>query len=103
MAGEINLASHIQLATQRLRLRPGDVRLIGWTDYEPPGLTLSPTAAQTTIRTLVLCHLRRGAIPAARPDVNCKEEIKDEKPADDEKPAEGDEKSPEAINTKTPN
>ena len=54
------------LAAERLRLGPGDVRLVGWTGEELPGVDVSPRAAQRTLRTVVLVHLRRGPLPVAR-------------------------------------
>jgi len=59
-----------ELASKRLRLLPGDVRLIGWTDQKLPGLRIRPDAPQNATYTLVLAHLARGPLPAVRPDVN---------------------------------
>ncbi len=75
--GEINLTGLIDLAMRKLRLRPGDTRLIGWTDTDVPGIRFQPTAAQTTFRAMVICHLTRGALPPPKPDVNCSTEFKD--------------------------
>jgi hypothetical protein len=60
------------LACHQWRLRPGGVRLIGWTDQEFEGLKIKPRASQLTLRTMVLAHLRPGRLPSARPDVNLK-------------------------------
>jgi hypothetical protein len=59
-----------ELAAKRLRLLPGDVRLIGWTDQKLPGLRIRPEAPQNATYTLVLAHLRRGQLPPVRPDTN---------------------------------
>lgn len=68
--GHVNLSKLANLATQRLQLLKGDVRLIGWMDDELPGLVIRPSAAQQTSHTLMLVHLRRGELPEALPDVN---------------------------------
>jgi hypothetical protein len=48
----------------------GDVRLVGWTGDELPGIQFSPVAAQNASRTLIVCHLRRGPWPAIERDIN---------------------------------
>jgi hypothetical protein len=56
-------------------LRKGDVRLIGWTDSEFKGLDIRPRASQEVFRTLVLSHLRRGALAPPQSDVNHRKDI----------------------------
>jgi hypothetical protein len=73
--GEVSLAKLIDLAVDRLRLRKGDVRLVGWTDAEFPGLEISPGSSQNVYRTLVLSHLAHGPLGAPRPDVNHRKDI----------------------------
>ncbi len=68
--GEISLWRMLDLAVDQLRILPEEVRLIGWTDQNFPGLTISPAASQNTVRTLILVHLRQGALPPITPDVN---------------------------------
>jgi hypothetical protein len=68
--GHVNLSRLAALATQRLQVLKGDVRLVGWMDNELPGLVIRPSAAQQTSHTLVLVHLRRGELPAPVPDEN---------------------------------
>lgn len=68
--GEVSLSRLLDLSIERLRLRKGDVRLIGWTDAEPQGLAITPAASQEVFRTLVLCHLRHGAFAPPQSDVN---------------------------------
>jgi hypothetical protein len=63
-----------RLASSRLRLLPGDVRLIGWTDQRLPGVRIQPAAPQNRTYTLVLAHLVRGDLPAVRPDRNVAED-----------------------------
>jgi hypothetical protein len=62
------------LATQQLRLIPGDVRLVAWTDQPLSGMQISPAAPQNSTYTLVLAHLVRGALPAVKPDKNVAED-----------------------------
>ncbi|MEQ8785458.1 MAG: hypothetical protein RIC55_04135 [Pirellulaceae bacterium] len=66
----VSLWRLLDLATRRLRLLPGEVRLIGWTDDSLRGVEFHPDASQVTARTLVLAHLRPAELPPARPDVN---------------------------------
>ncbi len=73
--GEVSLASLVALASQRLRLNRGDVRLIGWTDEELPGVAIWPKASQSTLRTLVLVHVRYGPMPDTLPDKNSKADV----------------------------
>ena len=78
-AGDVSLGQIVELASQGLRLRPGDSRLIGWTDEAMPELKIAPAAAQEVRRTLFLVHLERGRLPAAQPDKNCKADVVDVK------------------------
>jgi hypothetical protein len=75
--GEINVRSIAKLAARGSVLRPGDARLIAWTDDPVPGLTIAPQASQSRIRTLVLVHLRYGPLPPARPDVNLRIDVQE--------------------------
>ena len=61
----IRLTRLARLAADRLRLLPGDVRLIGWTDQRLPGMRIRPEAPQNRTYTLVLAHLARGHAAAA--------------------------------------
>jgi hypothetical protein len=73
----IRLTRLARLAADQLRLLPGDVRLIGWTDQRLPGMKIRPEAPQNTTYTLVLAHLVRGALPPVRPDRNVAEDFVD--------------------------
>jgi hypothetical protein len=73
----IRLTRLAQLAADRLRLLPGDVRLIGWTDQQLPGMRIRPDAPQNTTYTLVVAHLARGELPPVRPDRNVAEDFID--------------------------
>jgi hypothetical protein len=73
----IRLTALARLASDRLRLLPGDVRLIGWTEQRLPGMKIRPEAPQNRTYTLVLAHLARGKLPTARPDSNVAEDFVD--------------------------
>ena len=73
----IRLTALARLAADRLRLLPGDVRLIGWTDQRLPGMRFKPEAAQNRTYTLVLAHLAHGKLPTAQPDRNLAEDFID--------------------------
>lgn len=93
----VSLWRIIDLACDRLRLNKGEVRLVGWTDREVPGVSIRPGAAQTTLRTLVLAHLQHGPLPAARPDVNMKDDVQETR-----EPLREDEVNPPARATLLP-
>jgi hypothetical protein len=86
-AGEIRLTGLLALATKKLLLFPGDARLVAWTGDELPGVEFAPTAAQTTTRTMLLAHLRRGALPPAVRDENVRTDYHNPKQPDDVAPA----------------
>ena len=73
--GELTLGRLFELACQRGGLGNGDLRLIGWSDQELPGLNISPEASQKVLRTMVLVHLTRGKLPAAKRDTNLLTEL----------------------------
>ena len=70
--GELTLQRMAQLACGPWSQAPGGFRLVAWTDQEFEGLKIYPRASQSVLRTFVLAELRRGSLPAARPDVNLK-------------------------------
>jgi hypothetical protein len=72
--GRVRLTRLARLAVERLRIMPGDMRLVAWTDQALEGLTISPHAPQNNTHTLVLAHLSRGNLPAVRPDANVAED-----------------------------
>ncbi|MFI4875220.1 MAG: hypothetical protein ACIALR_07780 [Blastopirellula sp. JB062] len=67
---EVSLRHLLNVAKDVRHLRDGDVRLIGWTDQDVPGVTIAPAAAQRTLRTLVLAHLKFAPLPSPRSDAN---------------------------------
>jgi hypothetical protein len=68
--GEVSLSRLIDLSVERLRLRKGDVRLVGWTDTDPKGLDIRPAASQEVFRTLVISHLERAPLSDPQSDSN---------------------------------
>ena len=66
--GEVGLRTLLATALNPRRLRREDIRLVGWTDQEVPGLQIGPPSSQQTFRTLVLAHLRYGPLPEPRGD-----------------------------------
>lgn len=78
--GEVSVGRLVDLASQGIKLGRGDVRMIGWTDEELPGMKIHPAAAQETRRTMFLVHLRRGTLPEPVPDENCVLDFKEERP-----------------------
>jgi hypothetical protein len=68
--GQVRLGDLARLAVERLRITPGDIRLVGWTDEELPGVTVEPHAPQSSSHTIVVAHLQRGAFHAPESDKN---------------------------------
>lgn len=68
--GEISLGQLVRLASEYLMLRPGETRLIGWSERAMPGRTIRPGAAQITVRTMFLAHLEAGKRPDPQRDQN---------------------------------
>ena len=66
-----------RLASDRLRLMPGDVRLVAWTNQRLPGMRIRPEAPQNATFTLVLAHLVRGPLPSPKSDTNVAEDYFD--------------------------
>ena len=77
LAGKLSLQRLMELVENADVLRPGDVRMVGWTPERLPGVTIRPAASQAMSRTLVLAHLRFGAWPAPRPDKNTFQDVAD--------------------------
>ncbi len=76
--GQLSLWRLVDLATRQLRLDPGDVRLLGWTDQTIPGMTITPQAAQSTSRTLAIVHLQEAKLPPLLSDKNMRISVVDE-------------------------
>ena len=78
--GELALGQLVDLASDGLRLRPGDVRLVGWSEDNLLGMAIRPSSAQEVRRNLFLIHLKRGPLPESRPDVNTVADFAQDKP-----------------------
>lgn len=73
--GEVRLWRIVDLAAKQLQLRKGEVRLIAWTDEALPGLTIRPSSAQFTSRSLVVAHLLRAKFPAPERDLSTRADV----------------------------
>jgi hypothetical protein len=69
-SGELNLRELVNLAEKNEDMRPGEIKLVAWTDEELPGLTIAPHSAQSRHAAVVVAHLSYGEEPLLRPDVN---------------------------------
>jgi hypothetical protein len=78
-SGEVSVGELIDVAARHYRLARSEVRLVGWSDQELPHMSIQPSSAQATRRTLFVVHLRPGPLPPATRDANCKADIVDEK------------------------
>lgn len=68
--GQVNLRHLLNTVKDVRQLKKGETRLIGWTEEDMPGLTITPAANQRTIRTLVVAHLQHAALPEPKADAN---------------------------------
>ncbi|PQO26962.1 hypothetical protein C5Y96_19490 [Blastopirellula marina] len=68
--GEVNLRHMLNAVKDVRQLKKGETRLIGWTEEDMPGMTITPAANQRTIRTMVVAHLQHAALPTPKPDAN---------------------------------
>ena len=59
--GKLNIRELVRLAEDCRELRPGDVRLVGWTEENIPGMEVKPAAPQSRTATVVIAHLAFGA------------------------------------------
>jgi len=74
-SGQLSLRRLLDLAQDPRRIGVGDVRLIGWTGQELPGMAVRPSASQAVYRTLIVAHLRYGPLGDPQPDENTRREI----------------------------
>jgi hypothetical protein len=74
--GQVRLYKLAELATRRLRLNPGDVRLVAWSSEDLPGMMVDPESAQVSTHAIVIAHLQRGQLPPAQPDENVSADFK---------------------------
>jgi hypothetical protein len=68
--GELNIRELLNLAGKSDEMRPGEIKMIAWTEDELPGVTISPTSAQLRRATMVVAHLAYGEEPSPKPDEN---------------------------------
>lgn len=83
-ASAINLQSLVRLAEDTSDMLDGDVRLVGWTDAEMPGMRIEPRSSQVRHATLIVANLRRGLGPTPQKDVNTRQDINQPQPDEDE-------------------
>ncbi|HUE71805.1 MAG TPA: hypothetical protein VMP01_13040 [Pirellulaceae bacterium] len=97
--GTVRLHRLVDLTVKRLRLNPGEVRLVAWSNDELPGMQVWPRPAQTTMQTLVLAHLDRGRLPVPERDANVSDDFKVPDPLDESEPVPGDGTTIDATQT----
>ena len=68
--GDLNIRGLLNLAERSEEMQPGEVKMIAWTDDELPGITISPTSAQSRHATMVVAHLAYADEPPPQPDDN---------------------------------
>jgi hypothetical protein len=68
--GDLNIRKLLDFAENCDNLRTGEVKMVAWTEDDLPGLTISPTSAQSRRATLVLAHLAYAPEPPPQPDEN---------------------------------
>ncbi|MGO8691217.1 MAG: hypothetical protein ACLQLG_16465 [Thermoguttaceae bacterium] len=67
--GELNLHGLLEIAQRSEDLRPGEIRLVAWSDDPLPGLVVEPAAKQWQHAALVVAHLTAGDEDLPRPDL----------------------------------
>ena len=74
-SGELSIAGMVDVALQRLELRPGEICLLAHIADEVPGLTVTPESQGSQVRhaTLLVAHLDAGRLPEPERDRNTKE------------------------------
>ena len=82
--GEISVRPLLSLATESLKIAPGEFRLVGYSDVEFSGFKMVPAVSQATVRTMVVAHLKHPNLPAASPDLNSIRDFRLEQPTVDE-------------------
>jgi len=63
-------------------LENGEIRLVARVDEVLPGEKITPAASQVKGATLIVAHLRYGALAPPKKDKNTRQEIKTEEPND---------------------
>jgi len=70
LPGELNIRALVELVEDSSELRPGDVRLVGWTEEKIPGMEVKPSAPQSRTATVVIAHLAFGPGEDPKRDFN---------------------------------
>ena len=65
-----SLAGVFDCVTSNLKLGPGEVRMIGYTDQQMDQSKYKPAATQSSHNLLIVVHLRHADLPACRADKN---------------------------------
>jgi len=68
LPGTLSLRGLLDLGQNPQNIAPGEVRLIGWSDDDLPGLSIKPAAPQAKRGILVVAHLGYGLGDPPRPD-----------------------------------
>ena len=71
--GELNIRGLLNLAEKNDSMRPGEVKMVAWTDEELSGVAISPTSAQLRHAAMVIAHLAYGTETPPQPDENLPE------------------------------
>lgn len=82
--GTVSLRSLVRIAEEPFDLVDGDVRLVGWTDEEVPGMSVEPRTPQRQHIAMVVANLQKGLGPPTKPDVNSRADVRVLDPEDDE-------------------
>jgi hypothetical protein len=69
-SSELNLRELVNLAEKNEDMRPGEIKLVAWTDEALKGLTISPESAQSRHAAVVVAHLSYGEESPLHPDEN---------------------------------
>lgn len=72
----LSLTRLLKVAQSEVQFQPGDVRLIGWTDTQLPGMVINPRSSQQTMRTLIVANVRYGGFSDPKRDVNLPPDIR---------------------------
>lgn len=72
----LKLRRLIELACGKLKVAPGEVRLIAALKDRPPGMDVRPRAPQITAATMLIVHLKHASLPPPQSDVNLQLDVK---------------------------
>lgn len=75
-ASQLKLRKLLDLACGKIRVAPGEIRLVAILPDRPDGMIVSPVATQVNAATLLLVHLKHGAFSAPESDENLKLDVK---------------------------